>query len=745
MPNPSIWTVTGLLDYFQETDDTPDRRFAFILGAGASVQSGIPMAGHLVDSWLRELHAREDHERRPLAQWATAEALGIAGFVHARAVESYPQVFARRFAGRPDEGHAYLERILHGKDPSFGYSVLAQILANTRHRVVITTNFDNLVADALAIYTNQLPFVCGHESLAGFVRPNPRRPLVVKIHRDLLLAPKNTSDEIAALPDPLVSSLRGLLAGFTPIVVGYGGNDGSLMGLLRDTLQPGDIPGGIYWCYWAGGGLPGPAITEVVQRHGGALIPIAGFDELMVQLNHRLGYPRMDQRIEQRARERAQRYRQSFEALHARVLQTEVVLADDDDNDDELDAHGDDGALATDEARAAGSETHAPAATEDRPDMFAGGPATPEPSRAASPRPAPSSTPRSPPPATSAASTDRSDAPPTRSGTPRGPVPSTRPVTRSGARRDEDQASSRRAPTPTSPAQPPAAQLRSEPAIVSSSTAAPAPPQSMASAVAREAMSEAEAPRHATTPAPGASASTSFALETAAIPLQQAVQALVSDGPVEDDWWTLKLHADQLEKWTDRIAAYRAAVACFPDQRELRRGLACELAVANLSDEAREIFRDIERTAPNDPQVHLDLASLYLYWGAGKTQAEPRARVAWRLAVAASHDAPMLAAVAFVRGLIARRDDRDDTTALRVLHGLLPVLAVSLQPLAPVIARIIHKRLDQPGQQLYHRLLACLQGKADVQTLQAIDRWTALTPLAPEAAWPDDAPVRSDS
>ena len=155
MPNPSIWTITGLLDYFQETDDTPDRRFAFILGAGASVQSGIPMAGHLVDSWLRELHAREDHERRPLAQWATAGTLGIPGFAHARAVESYSQVFARRFAGRPDEGHAYLERILQGRDPSFGYSVLAQILANTRHRVVITTNFDNLVADALAIYTNQ--------------------------------------------------------------------------------------------------------------------------------------------------------------------------------------------------------------------------------------------------------------------------------------------------------------------------------------------------------------------------------------------------------------------------------------------------------------------------------------------------------------------------------------------------------------------------------------------------------------
>jgi len=733
MPSPSIWTVTGLLDYFQETDDTPDRRFAFILGAGASVQSGIPMAGHLVDSWLRELHKREDHERRPLAQWATAEALGIPGFIYERAVESYSQVFARRFAGRPDEGYAYLERILHGKDPSFGYSVLAQILAATRHRVVITTNFDNLVADALAIYTNQLPFVCGHESLAGFVRPNPRRPLVVKIHRDLLLAPKNTVDEIAALPVPLVVSLRGLLAGFTPIVVGYGGNDGSLMGLLRDTLQPGDIPGGIYWCYWAGGGLPGPAITEVVQRHGGALIPIDGFDELMVQLNHRLGYPRMDQRIEQRARERAQRYRQSFELLHARVLQTEVVLAD----DDELDAPADDAAPI----EAVGANAAAPAA---RPDVPLGSP-----HHASSPQPAPGversarvrkfdALEDEPVPDVNTSQMYnpgvRSNAPPTRSGAPRGPVPSTRPVTRSGARQDEDQTRSLHPAPPEPP--------RSGPAPASSSSAAPAPLRTMASAITPGATPQAEQPREATSPA--APAPRDLAFEAATIPLQQAVQALVSDGPVDDDWWTLKLHADQQATSPARIAAYEAATKRHPGQPDLLHCLGCELAMAGRGGEARARFRELERIAPDDPQVHLDLAILYLYWGAGRTTADPRASIAWRAALW-TPVASTLASVAFIRGLIARRDSRDDTVALRVLRGLLPVTTTELQALAPVLTRIIEKRLDDPGRQLYHRLFACLQGKSDVQTLQAIDRWTALTPLAPDAAWADESPVPPDS
>lgn len=99
----------------------------------------------------------------------------------------------------------------------------------------------------------------------------------------------------------------------------------------------------------------------------------------------------------------------------------------------------------------------------------------------------------------------------------------------------------------------------------------------------------------------------------------------------------------------------------------------------------------------------------------------------------------MLAAVAFVRGLLARRHDRDDTTALRVLRFLLPITAGPLIQLMPLLARIIRKRLDLPAHALYSRLLACLRGDADLSTLEAVDRWTQLSPLAPEAAWLDEA------
>lgn len=734
MPAPETWTAPGLLDYFEEVDATPDRRFAFILGAGASVQSGIPVANRLVANWLQELHAREDHERRPLAQWATAERLRIPDFEYARAVEWYPQVFARRFEHRPDEGYAYLERILHGKDPSFGYSVLAQILAGTRHRAIITTNFDNLVADSLAIYTNQLPFVCGHESLAAFVRPNPRRPLIVKIHRDLLLAPKNRSEELAALPEPLSTVLRTLLAGFTPIVLGYGGNDGSLMNFLRD-IPPGEIPGGIYWCYWARGGPPIAAALEVVERHRGAIVPIDGFDELMAMLGHRLNFPRMDQVIEQRARERVQRYRSSFEAFQQRLQAVpEPVVAP---------SPAPEPAVETDEAEteaAAGEALDDEQSTTERsPGPQASHEAIAAPALAPPRRSAePVSPPRSPAalgpvlsarPEATGSGAARSPAPADRPAATRGmsssPVPTDRSVAASPASVPADRSfTASSAPAPTD---------RPEPAR----TAAPA------SASARR-QSEPGAALASASPGDGehdldAPASIHLSVDTA--PVQAALAALVVTDE-QADWWTLKLLADREPVPHRRIAAYQAALTRFPGQVELRRGLAFHLALAGAFEEAERLFRALIADDPRDAGLHADLAVLAAL-NRDFARAEALAGEAWQLTRAGERNDTIVAAVAFVRGLLARLQHRDDTTHLRVLRGVLRTTAIQpggLTPMLAVVVASLDRRglvLDRPSHRLYHRLLACLTGQATPESLEANQRWAELIPLAPEAAWPD--------
>ncbi len=315
------WTTIGLLDHFMHVHHTmPDRAFAFVLGAGASKSSGIPTGTELVHQWLSELHRQldPDHWERPLHDWATTEHLGIPGFDFQRASEFYSQVFQRRFSRDLEQGYAALEYAMKDAEPGVGYSVLATVLAKERHRVVITPNFDNLVADALMTFTDAHPLLVGHESLAHFARPRLRRPLVAKVHRDLFLEPKNTPSDIFDLPDSWKDALRALFEHYTPIVIGYGGNDGSLMGLLK-SIEPGKIVGGILWCYREQDGPPRQEIVQVVARHSGVLVPILGFDELMLQLNERLDYPLLADMIEEQARKRRDRYVRSVEEIRIRL------------------------------------------------------------------------------------------------------------------------------------------------------------------------------------------------------------------------------------------------------------------------------------------------------------------------------------------------------------------------------------------------------------------------------------------
>jgi len=265
------WTLEGLCTHFKFVhDEMTDHCFAWVLGAGASKPSGIATGGELVARWLRELHERLDKKKQPFESWATAENLDIKGFELKNAAALYSQIYERRFRSHPEEGHAYLEDVMSNKDPSPGYSILAKTLEVQRHKVVITTNFDNLVADALAIYTDTFPFVCGHESLTGFVRSASRRPLVCKIHRDLLLGPRNDTRSLKRLHEDWATVLRSLLAQYTPLFIGYGGNDDSLMDLL-ESFEPGEIKGQMIWCYYEQD-EPSARIRELVAQHGGALV-----------------------------------------------------------------------------------------------------------------------------------------------------------------------------------------------------------------------------------------------------------------------------------------------------------------------------------------------------------------------------------------------------------------------------------------------------------------------------------------
>jgi protein O-mannosyl-transferase len=323
-----VITESGFLtEFLNQHGQRTDRPFCFILGAGASRASGITTGGEMAAIWLAEMYEAENFDGLSLQEWATPERLAIPGFTVSALARFYPQLYRRRYADLEQAGYAFLEAQMEGKEPSYGYSVLAYLLSETPHRVIVTTNFDNLVADALSIHSSRFPLVVAHDALAQYAAVELRRPLVAKIHGALGFAPKSQPDDIAALSEGWRTALRRILERYTPIVIGYEGNDGSLMSFLQSL--PEQIPDRIFWCVHAPNANPtdclnrvSPEVRDCVRARRGRFVPIRGFDELMAKLLSKLrekgSVPDLYERLKERARQREGSYdeqqRKLFEA-----------------------------------------------------------------------------------------------------------------------------------------------------------------------------------------------------------------------------------------------------------------------------------------------------------------------------------------------------------------------------------------------------------------------------------------------
>ncbi|HET6980312.1 MAG TPA: SIR2 family protein [Pyrinomonadaceae bacterium] len=329
-----VITEAGFLTEFvnQHIQQT-QRSFCFILGAGVSRSSGIATGGEMANIWLSELYEAENFDGLSLEEWATPERLGIDGFQSENLARFYPQLYQQRYGDHEQAGYAFLESQMEGKEPSYGYSVLSYLLSETSHRVVITTNFDNLVSDALSIHSSRFPIVIGHDTLAQYAAVELRRPLIAKIHGALGFSPKSHPEEISLLPEGWRNALARILDHYTPIVIGYEGNDGSLMGFLK-SLPP-QIPDRVFWCVYAPDAgadcvdRVSPDVCDYVKSRHGRLVPIRGFDQLMAKLLSKLrekgSVPDLYERLKERARQRERSYDEQQRKLYEAGVSSEPV------------------------------------------------------------------------------------------------------------------------------------------------------------------------------------------------------------------------------------------------------------------------------------------------------------------------------------------------------------------------------------------------------------------------------------
>jgi len=291
-------------------DAGQDCKFVFFLGAGCSISSGIQGAKTLVKQWLTRLKKLKTGDGTNAIAWAK-ERYGdcpedsISGL--------YGRVIEDLFI-TPEERQREIETLIEGKDPGFGYAVLAQLMTKfNRHcNIALTVNFDDLIADALYLYTNKKPVVISHDSLVGFVRITSNRPLVIKLHGDARLEPKNTERETYELDQPVKKVLKSLLNETGLIFVGYGGNDNSIADIVNE-LPASALPWGIYWI---GSKMPESKIGDWLKKNGAVWVTHKDFDELMLILLTEFG---MDHPDKDRFDKLMETYRETFQRLKTEI------------------------------------------------------------------------------------------------------------------------------------------------------------------------------------------------------------------------------------------------------------------------------------------------------------------------------------------------------------------------------------------------------------------------------------------
>jgi NAD-dependent SIR2 family protein deacetylase len=264
-----------------------------LLGAGASINSGIPSAGKTVErvarwAWCKEhgrYHGDMSIRRSDYWPWLTAQSWYSPDLSDA---DLYPDAIDHLLGVKSDR-REFFEQLINppGVSPSRGYVALTQILHQGWISTVLTTNFDQCLERA-AIQHNRPHRLVSISTPADYIMFSsaPQDPQLIFLHGSVKhYSDKNLTDEVQSLDAQIVDRLKPLLRDHPIIVVGYRGAEASVMNdLFLAHVNSGGFLHGVYWCVLESevNGPFSPFVTKLANqiRSNFQLVPIKGFDDL---------------------------------------------------------------------------------------------------------------------------------------------------------------------------------------------------------------------------------------------------------------------------------------------------------------------------------------------------------------------------------------------------------------------------------------------------------------------------------
>ena len=284
--------MADLIRFIGNTTEADDKdaiktpNYSLLLGAGASVTSGVRSGQTLVQEWKKEVYEELNQDDN-----ITLDEFFLPGKAPSwyEEVNSYAALFENRYDLQRHR-RMFVEREVSKAKPSMGYAYLVKLIENGFFNTVFTTNFDDLLNEAFYRFSNNRPIVCAHDSSISGVTVTSTRPKIIKLHGDYLYENiKATLRETESLETNMKMKFQEFAKDFGLIVIGYSGQDRSIMDILNYLLQKEDyFKNGIFWCIRKGDYNIGSELKKLLWRDRVYFVEIDGFDELFAELNHKL-------------------------------------------------------------------------------------------------------------------------------------------------------------------------------------------------------------------------------------------------------------------------------------------------------------------------------------------------------------------------------------------------------------------------------------------------------------------------
>lgn len=258
--------------------------FALILGSGLSRAAEIPTGWEITLDLVRRVAIAQGIEEQ--ADWAT-------WYRDKTGKEPSYSALLQEVASSPEERRAVINRYIEpdelereeGKKlPTKAHRAVAQLVRDGFIRVIVTTNFDRLLENALREEGIEPTVVASVDALTGAVPLTHSRCYVLKLHGDYKDARiLNTDHELSAYPHQYNSMLDRIFDEHGLILCGWSADwDPALREALLRT------PNRRYPVFWATRSALSSSAKELAEHRAARTISIASADEFFGTLQQRI-------------------------------------------------------------------------------------------------------------------------------------------------------------------------------------------------------------------------------------------------------------------------------------------------------------------------------------------------------------------------------------------------------------------------------------------------------------------------